>query len=379
MRELFFTENSYGKIHVVYGKCEHKKKKNIIMLNSSIKMKIERKKTMKKRITFLLVMALAFACISGISASADVLTVGLPDTVDEAYYGKPVPNRIVIEEECPDAEVVYDLPYCGENSTAYQKLHLVLPAERGKEKLPILIVIHGGVWASGNSEEDHRVQTSDLAGLRALKYGYAVALVDYSIKNKENEVALPNQIFEMKAAVRYMRSIAEEYQLDPDRIALLGESAGGHLANMLGTTNGEKEYDLEELGNIEYSSDVQAVIGQYSLCTLKNENDSMLTRLCGIDTAAMDKKDRSALIAKISPINHVDESDPPFYLEHGLSDKTVSYTQSCDLYDALIAVGNSRSELHLYPGMDHGVAWFQSEEDAEGFLTWLNDLFGVAQ
>ncbi|MBO6092410.1 MAG: alpha/beta hydrolase [Oscillospiraceae bacterium] len=332
---------------------------------------------MKKRIISLLACILVFAIVFGVGASAAVITTGLPDGLDESCYAGTSAGRIVVEEEVPGAEVIYDLPYCGDNSTSYQKLHLVLPEEQGEEKLPVLIVVHGGVWSSGNSEEDHRVQITDRAGLHALKYGYAVALVDYSIRNKEYEVALPNQFYEIKAAVRFLRSIAEEYNLDADRVALLGESAGGHLCNMVGVTNGEAEYDLEELGNIEFSSEVQAVIGQYSLCDLKNENDSMLTRLCGVDVATMEKKERNALIASISPISHVDETDPPFYLEHGLADKTVSYTQSCDLYNALIEAGNNKSELHLYPGMDHGVAWFQSEENAEGFLTWLNNLFGI--
>lgn len=329
-------------------------------------------KLLKVAVACMLILAALTA-----SASAAVITTGLPDGIDEAYFGKPESNRIVLEEVVPGARIIYDLPYCGENSTNYQKLHLVLPADAGEQKLPILIVVHGGIWSSGNSEEDHRVQTTDMAGLWALDYGYAVALVDYSVRNQENLVALPNQIYEIKAAVRYMRSIADEYNLDADRVALLGESAGGHLVNIVGTTNGEAEYDREEYGNIEYSSEVQAVIGQYSLGTLKDENDSMLTRLTGLETAEMDKAERRALIEYISGINHVDENDPPFYLEHGLVDGTVSYTQSCDMYNALIAAGNTRSELHLYPGMDHGVAWFQTKENCEGFMTWLNNIFGV--
>lgn len=327
---------------------------------------------MKKIFAIAMICAMLLA-----SASAATITTGLPDGIDEAYFASPESNRIVLEEVVPDAEIIYDLPYCGENSTSYQKLHLMLPGDRGEEKLPILIVVHGGVWASGNSEEDHRVQVSDGAALWALDYGYALALVDYSVKNQENEVALPNQIFEIKAAVRYMRSIADEYNLDADRIALLGESAGGHLVNIVGTTNGEAEYDKEEYGNIEYSSDVQAVISQYSLGTLKSENDSMLTRLFGVDTAEMDKDERRALIEFNSAINHVDENDPPFYLEHGLVDGTVSYTQSCDFYNALVMAGVKNVELHLYPGMDHGVTWFQSPEVAQDHLTWLNEIFGA--
>lgn len=310
-------------------------------------------------------------------ASAAVIDTKIPDEIEESYFSKPESNRIAIEDVVPDAEIIYDLPYCGENSTNYQKLHLVLPPNAGEEKRPVLVVVHGGIWSSGNSEEDHRVQVTDQAGLWALNDGYAVALVDYSVKNQENEVALPNQIYEIKAAVRYVRSIADEYNLDSDRIALLGESAGGHLANIVGTTNGDVEYDKEEYGNMEYSSEVQAVIGQYSVGTLKDEADSMLTRLFGVDTENMEKEERTALIEYVSAINHVDENDPPFYLEHGLEDDMVSYTQSCDLYNALIMAGNKRSELHLYPGMNHGVTWFQTEKNAAGFMGWLNDIFEV--
>ena len=327
---------------------------------------------------FLIALSCMLICLALLAnASAAVITTGLPDGIDASYYESAPSNRIVLEEITPDAEIIYDLPYCGENSTSYQKLHLMLPGERGDEKLPVLIVVHGGWWASGNSEEDHRVQVSDAAGLWALDYGYAVALVDYSVKNQENEVALPNQIYEVKAAVRFIRSIAEEYNLDTDRVALLGESAGGHLVNMVGTTNGDAEYDKEEYGNMEYSSEVQAVVTQYPFATLKNETDMMLTRLTGEDTEAMSLTARKELIAYNSPLNHVDENDPPFYIEHGLADNTVPYTHSCDLYDALIAAGNTRSELHLYPGMDHGVSWFQSEESCRNFMIWLNGILGV--
>lgn len=309
---------------------------------------------------------------------ASLITTGLPADLDAVYYEKPENDRIVVEEYVPEATIVYDLSYCGENSTKYQKLHLVLP-QTTDEKKPVIIEIHGGVWSSGNSEEDHRVHVADLAGLHFLEDGYAVALVDYSVKNKENPSALPNQIYEIKAAIRFIRSIADEYGLDAERIALLGESAGGHLADIVGATNGESAYDLEDYGNMEFSSEVQAVIGQYSLGDLKSEADNMLTRLFGEDVTEMDPEVKKERIQFVSAIYHVDETDPPFYLEHGLSDGTVSYAQSCDLYNALIAAGNERSELHLYPGMDHGVNWFQSQENSLGYRTWLNAIFGVTK
>ena len=317
-------------------------------------------------------MLLSLALSAGTSmVSAANISTELPEDISESCYLVPEEKMIAVESIMPDARIIYDLPYCGEQSTYYQKLHLILPEGDDSIRHPVLVVVHGGNWIGGNSS-DHMVQFTDKAGLWALNDGYAVALVDYSIKNEDNDTALPNQIYEIKAAVRYLRSVADEYRLDAEKIALLGESAGGHLANMAGVTNGEPQYDIEAYGNMEYSSDVQAVIGQYSLDTMEYESDNTLTSLCGVDVSEMSRDARRELLALISPIDHVDATDPPFYLEHGIADHTVPYTQSRDFYKALIAAGNEKSELHLYPGMDHAVAWFQTKENARGFMNWLN-------
>ena len=329
---------------------------------------------MRKRIIILsIIWGLALPASAGMASGA-IISTELPKDLSEIYYSVPEEKMITVESVVPNARIIYDLPYCGELSTPYQKLHLVLPEGDDSVRHPVLVVVHGGNWMGGNSSE-HMVQFTDRAGLWALYDGYAVALVDYSIRNEDNETALPNQIYEIKAAVRYLRSVADEYSLDADKIALLGESAGGHLVNMAGVTNGEPQYDLEAYGNMEYSSDVQAVIGQYSLDTMEYETDSTLTSLCGTDVSEMDEEARRELLAQISPIDHVDAADPPFYLEHGISDHTVPFTQSCEFFKALVDAGSEKSELHLYPGMDHAVAWFQTEECARGFIDWLDKIF----
>lgn len=294
----------------------------------------------KKQLT----AALALGIVTVLTA-APALNV-YADQLPDAYYERPELDMISLEDY--SSNIIYDLKYCGENSTDYQKLHLVLPDNAGEDdKFPLILFVHGGVWASMNSE-DHKVSYVSASVLHALDSGYAVAFVDYSLRNQDNPQALPNQIYEIKAAVRYMRSIADEYNLDSDKFALMGESAGGHLVNITGTTNGESQYDVEEYGNMEYSSDVQAVISQYSFGELNENNIKTLYNLYDAEEGSYTDEDVQNMIEESSAIYHVDENDPPFYLEHGLADQTVPYTQSCDFYNTLMMAGDDEyTELHL--------------------------------
>lgn len=285
------------------------------------------------------------------------------------------PDHMYTSLEDYSDNIIYDLPYCGENSTDSQILHLVLPSDEFKkeEKLPLLVFIHGGGWSVLNSV-DHMVSYTGEGALWALERGYAVAFVDYTLLD-ENTKAMPNQVYEVKAAIRYLRSVADTYQLDPDKIAVMGESAGGHLVDMLGTTIGEDEYEHEEYGNMEYSSDVQAVVAQYSVSDLSSLTQ-VIDLTYGVDSSTLDESQLQEYIQESSPLAHIDGNEPPFFIEAGLEDTEVPYTQSCSLYDAVMMNNeDSPSELHLFPGMDHAVTWFQSEENAKLYLDWLDAVF----
>ena len=318
---------------------------------------------MKKRILALVLALLSLLSI-GMAAFADD-TEG--DKSETTIYDKPKSEDrwILLEEE--EYEKIYDIPYCGENSASSEILHLLLPKDNDIH--PVLVFVHGGAWSANNSK-DHKVTFTARAALRALDRGYAVALVDYSLRGKKLPAAFPTQIYEIKAAVRFLRSVADQYNLDSNKIALLGESAGGMLVDIVGTTNGESQYNYPDFGNMDYSSDVQAVIGQYSMGQTDAET---IIWLCGMDEASEDEI--QAMVDFTSALNHVDANDPPFYLEHGLIDTTISYTQSCDLYNALFMAGVEKSELHLFPGMEHAVTWFQTQENADDYLRWLDEIF----
>lgn len=279
------------------------------------------------------------------------------------------PEEMWIDPAAYSSKIYYDLPYCGENSTKTQKLHLLLP-EEGEGPYPVLVSVHGGAWSSNNSKKDHTVTFTQAAAFPALERGYAVACVDYSIKSKNNPVVFPLAMQEVRAAVRYLRSVAGEYNLDTEKFALIGESAGGQLVDMAGLTSGEEYYDNADLGNMDQSGDVQAVIAQYSAPIM--EANAMTARLFDVEVDALTQE----MLDSCTAMAHIDANDPPFYIMAGSADTTIPYTNSVDFYDALVAAGVQNCELHIYDGMEHSVAWFQTEPVTTAYLDWLDGVFG---
>lgn len=317
---------------------------------------------MKRVIAFLMLLTMLF------SATAYAVEIEPVDAAEELYG---MPSVLWISLEDYSSKVFYDLPYCGENSTDSEKLHLVLP-EEGEGPYPVIISVHGGGWGGNNSTKDKAVTFTQAAGLAGLKRGYAVACVDYTLKKKKTPVVMPLAIQEVRAAVRYLRSVADEYNLDADHFALIGESAGGQLVDMAATTGGEELYDNPEFGNMGFSGDVQAVIAQYSAPVMGM--NAMTARLYNVEESALTQE----MADEITALNHIDANDPPFYIEAGSADSTIPYTNSVELYETLVAAGVENCEVHIYEGMEHSTAWFQSETVTENFLNWLDARFGRA-
>ena len=126
-------------------------------------------------------------------------------------------------------------------------LDLYLPA-KAAQPMPVIVWIHGGAWRAGSKE---RCPAIPMAA-----QGYAVASINYRLTNV---ATFPAQIYDCKAAIRWMRAHAKEYGFDPDRIGVWGGSAGGHLVSLLGTSGGVKELEGDVGGNLNFSSRVQAV------------------------------------------------------------------------------------------------------------------------
>ncbi len=115
---------------------------------------------------------------------------------------------------------------------------------------PAILIVHGGGWNSGSFQMESPIAR------RLAEAGFVTATVEYRLTP---EAPYPAAVYDLKDAVRYLRANAAKYGIDPHRIAIMGFSAGGQLAGLVGATNGRGEYELRR-ENVMVSSDVQAVI-----------------------------------------------------------------------------------------------------------------------
>ena len=238
-----------------------------------------------------------------------------------------------------------NVPYVP-NGGDRQQLDIFLPSNyQEREKLPVLVWIHGGSWQSG-SKDDMKMILALMPLLIGGKsnfvgQGYACVSINYRYIS---QAPFPAQIEDCKAAIRWLRANAETYNFDPERIGVWGVSAGGHLSAILGTSPHKKEFEVGE--NLEHSSAVQAVcdiFGPTDFTVIFEEPTPELAELlAGRDLDALTRMalggtftEKRELITLMSPIAHITKDCPPFLIIHGTEDKLVPVSQSIRFYDAL--------------------------------------------
>jgi len=246
----------------------------------------------------------------------------------------------------PEGTRVYrDLPYVS-GGHKRQKLDLYLPS--GEKKLPLIIRVHGGAWLAGSKEYN--------VPLGYLKEGYAVASINYRLSQHSQ---FPAQIEDCKAAVRWLRANADKYNIDANSFGAWGESAGGHLVAMLGTTGDVNDFDRGERPGV--SSRVQAVVDyfgptdflQMDECRLAdgmvhNAADSPEAQLIG--GPVQENKEK---VARANPITYVSKDDAPFLIIHGDADRLVPCHQS-KLLEAALKKAGVPVLLYIVKGEGHG-------------------------
>ncbi|GGI78798.1 alpha/beta hydrolase [Pseudarthrobacter scleromae] len=246
-------------------------------------------------------------------------------------------------------------------------LDLYLPADSdtgadaGAAGFPAVIHFHGGGWRTGErSSLGPAVDGFGLSPIEQLvEAGFVVASADYRL----TDVAMfPAQLLDAKAAVRWLRAHAADYGVDPHRIYAWGDSAGGHLACLLGLTAGPAEF-AEPAGTPDGGGDhhVAAVAAWYPPTDLNrmgeqarpdavaraDDHGSREALLIGAQPASAPDKAKAA-----SPLTYVHPDAPPFLLVHGTADRFVPVAQSASLAEALESAG-AAVDLLLLEDADH--------------------------
>lgn len=246
------------------------------------------------------------------------------------------------------------IPYAAIPGVRPLELDLWVPPA-GDGPVPVVVFLHGGGWRLGSRHSAGpafaRAEVSPFELIA--RAGIAVASIDYRLSG---EAIWPAQLHDAKAAVRWLRERSGELGIDPARIAAWGESAGGHLAELLGLTGADPQLD-GTVGIVGPSSQVTAVAAWYAPSDV-----GAVAADNGVDP--MDGSTRESLLlgaaaptipdvaAQASPISHVSPGAPPFLLLHGRADQLIPCIQSERLFDALTAAGVD-TELHLYDGANH--------------------------
>ncbi len=225
------------------------------------------------------------------------------------------------------------------------------PEKRPEKPRSAIVFVHGGGWSGGTKRHFSRQ-----AAYLASKRGLFCACCEYRLSH---EAVFPACLHDVKCAVRWVRSKADERGIDPERVAIAGGSAGGHLAAMLATTAGVKEY--EGGGHSEWPSHVNCCIPHNpaldlaELAERRGAAENSVTNLIGQGLADAPERFREA-----SPLYRAGADTAPILLLHGEADEVIPCRQSIAMHEKLLRL-DVPSEIEIYPGKGHG--WFNGPPD----------------
>ena len=252
-----------------------------------------------------------------------------------------------------------------------QKLDIYLPDE-GDGPFPVILYVHGGGWAMG-CKTDGAIDCC----LEGVKRGYAVVSVDYRLIP---DVRFPDNLYDVKTAIRWVRANGAEHHLDPERVGMIGDSAGGHMTLLCATTADRPEYE-GPYGWEGQSTRLQACVDLYGISDLLADDEMylesgkkrMLPHCKPSLYDIMFGSDVDNLLALVSPINMVGKDVPPILFQHGVEDPVVPYQQSTRMYEKVKALcGADHTELDLIPGYTHSDPRFFTEGNKTRILDYFD-------
>ncbi len=285
---------------------------------------------------FFLAAAFGFAALTVVIAAPDA---------PKAKTTEPAPNSPPVKIE---RSVLYD-------TIEKQKLYLDIARPKEGGPYPCVVIFHGGAWVGGSRKDvslgdkgkNGTIEPSILEDVAAR--GYVAVAPSYRLAPK---FPFPAQIQDARAAVRFLRANAKTYDIDPEKIAAAGFSAGGHLALLLGLADKVNGWDAG--GNLDQSSRVQCVVDYFGPADL-----SLYSASPAVEDAYMVPvfgkavKTDPEVYKKASPISYVSKAAPPVQILHGTFDLIVPIIHSENLLKKLTGAG-AEAEMITVRGEGHG-------------------------
>jgi acetyl esterase/lipase len=274
---------------------------------------------------------------------------------------------VSVPAEQMHVRVVRDITYASVGERVLQ-LDLHLPV--AVENPPLIVWVHGGAWRQGSRAS---VRTE------FVRKGFATASVGYRFST---EARFPAMVHDIKAAIRFLRARAADYGYQSDRIAISGDSAGAHLAALVGVSNGVDELEGEMGSDRDRSSAVQAIVAYYpatNLMTILAQSTpfGLNVRVPALQLLLGDLPERVPDLARLASVTtHVDRSDPPLLIFHGDQDPQMPINQSHELHGAYKAL-ELDGDLVVVHGAVHGGDVFYEGEPLDRALVFLRRTLGV--
>ena len=245
-----------------------------------------------------------------------------------------------------DIRVERNVNFLGEGRK--EKADLYLPLEEPKKKLPAVVIIHGGGFVGVEKDAAREINI----GSNLVRNGYIAMSIEYVLSVKGSKT-WPQNLYDCKTAVRWLRKNAERLHIDADHIGVIGGSAGGHLAAMVTLTGPADGLDPKEpYGDL--SCRVQCGIDLYRPAEFGSWHDSAML---GAKFA-----DNPEVYHQASPTTYPSKDDPSLMIMHGTGDKTVDVEQSRKMAEACKKAGMEH-ELVIVEGAPHSFHMQPKERD----------------
>ena len=275
--------------------------------------------------------------------------------------------------ETTEAETFLDVSYASTSSA--QVMDIYIP--EGEGPFPTVVYIHGGGFFTGDKSAGN-TYTNFL-----LENAYVAVSINYRLSG---EAIFPAAVHDCKAAVRFLKANATTYRINASKIGSWGDSAGGNLAAMLGTSSSDNFTEDLALGNEDFSSKVNATVAWFppiNFSTIVAEaNELGLTGFmgAGVNTdleanymGLNSIEENPALVALANPTTYIDSDDAAFFIQAGSADPLVPYSQSENFSQALLAeLGTDNVTFELIEGAGHGGSEFDDIVNLEKVISFFD-------
>jgi acetyl esterase/lipase len=279
--------------------------------------------------------------------------------ITNCCYAQPNPMLEVF----PQGTVLKgNIPYNGDTLQKHL-LDIYLPANV-KDKVPLVIFIHGGGWLGNDKYDDMGYMKKTVAEIVAS--GFALASIDYRFST---QAVFPAQIQDCNRAISFLYDNARKYGLDINRFAVIGFSAGGHLASLVGLSanNNVKAFTMPGTSKLFTFKGVVDFYGPSELILFPGNDNEKSPEGLLIGAAPLVRPD---LAKAASPVTYVDKGDPPFLIIHGEKDQLVSPKQS-RLLSAWLNLAGVSNELIIVKDAPHFGEMFDTDEIRNKVIAFL--------